>query len=153
MELFCAYFTSHRVIHFFYSVVSLKTNTLYVTVTKLKYKKKLMTLWPLTADIDLQPFIIRWKICSHFSFVRVLLKRRIRTYLHICLYENLRSFSRHYSMSSPMFWRGDQMKAFVFLSIALVRDKSLLESWGTTFHPDWQPPLIFVWFTSKSHSH
>ena len=22
--------------------------------------------------------------------------------------------------------------------------KSLLESWGTTFLPDWQPPLIFV---------
>ena len=29
------------------------------------------------------------------------------------------------------------------------RGKSLLESWGTTFLPDWQPPLIFVWFTSK----
>ena len=32
------------------------------------------------------------------------------------------------------------------------RGKSLLESWGTTFLPDWQPPLIFVWFTSKSHA-
>ena len=35
----------------------------------------------------------------------------------------------------------------------LARGKSLLESWGTTFLPDWQPPLIFVWFTSKSHEH
>ena len=25
--------------------------------------------------------------------------------------------------------------------------------WGTTLHPDWQRPLIFVWFTSKSHEH
>ena len=33
------------------------------------------------------------------------------------------------------------------------RGKSLLELWGTTFLPDWQPPLIFVWFTSKSHEH
>ena len=31
------------------------------------------------------------------------------------------------------------------------RGKSLLESWGTTFLFDWQPPFIFVWFTSKSH--
>ena len=31
------------------------------------------------------------------------------------------------------------------------RGKSLLESWRTTFLSDWQPPLIFVWFTSKSH--
>ena len=30
-------------------------------------------------------------------------------------------------------------------------DKSLLESWVTTFLPDWQPPLIFVWFTSKPY--
>ena len=26
----------------------------------------------------------------------------------------------------------------------------LLELWGTIFLPDWQPSLIFVWFTSKS---
>ena len=32
-------------------------------------------------------------------------------------------------------------------------DKSLLELKGTFFLPDWQPPLIFVWFTSKSHEH
>ena len=31
--------------------------------------------------------------------------------------------------------------------------KSLLESWVTTFLPNWQPSLIFVWFTSKSHEH
>ena len=35
----------------------------------------------------------------------------------------------------------------------LPRGQSLLESWVTTFLPDWQPPLIFVWFTSKSHEH
>ena len=35
--------------------------------------------------------------------------------------------------------------------LLFTRGKSLLESWGTTFLPDWQPPLIFVWFTSKSH--
>ena len=34
-----------------------------------------------------------------------------------------------------------------------IRGKSLLELWGTTFLPDWQPPSIFVWFTSKSHEH
>ena len=28
------------------------------------------------------------------------------------------------------------------------RGKLLLESWGTTFIPDWQPPLIFVWLRS-----
>ena len=33
------------------------------------------------------------------------------------------------------------------------RGKSLLELWPTSFLPDWQPPLIFVWFTSKSHEH
>ena len=32
----------------------------------------------------------------------------------------------------------------------LTRGKSLLEPWGNTFLPDWQPPLMFVWFTSKS---
>ena len=32
----------------------------------------------------------------------------------------------------------------------LTRGKSLLESWGSTFLPVRQPPLIFVWFTSKS---
>ena len=29
------------------------------------------------------------------------------------------------------------------------RGKSLLELWGTTFLPDWQLPLIFVWFISN----
>ena len=43
---------------------------------------------------------------------------------------------------------------FIFHDICLFfRCKSLLESWGTTFFPDWQPALIFVWFTSKSHEH
>ena len=31
------------------------------------------------------------------------------------------------------------------------RGKSLLELRVTAFLPDWQAPLIFVWFTSKSH--
>ena len=35
----------------------------------------------------------------------------------------------------------------------VIRGKSLLESWGTTFLHDWQPPLIFVWFPLKSHEH
>ena len=35
----------------------------------------------------------------------------------------------------------------------LARGWSLLESWVTTFLPDWQPPLIFDWFTSKSHEY
>ena len=34
-----------------------------------------------------------------------------------------------------------------------IRGKSLLKSWDTTLLPNWQPPLIFVWFTSKSHEH
>ena len=29
------------------------------------------------------------------------------------------------------------------------RGKSLLELWVTNFFPDWQPPLIFVWFISN----
>ena len=29
------------------------------------------------------------------------------------------------------------------------RGNSFLESWSTTFHPDWQPPLIFVFFYFK----
>ena len=29
------------------------------------------------------------------------------------------------------------------------RGKSLSELWITTFLPDWQPPLIFVWFLSN----
>ena len=37
--------------------------------------------------------------------------------------------------------------------IDTLRGKSLLESWVTTFLPDWQPPLIFIRFTSKSHEH
>lgn len=96
-------------------------NALCVVVSKLEYKK-LITLCDLrlqiAALIDLQPFIIsRWKIFSHFSFDRAnCWKGR---YSVCSTYENLRSFSRHYSMSSSMFWRGDQMKALVFLSIAL----------------------------------
>ena len=36
---------------------------------------------------------------------------------------------------------------------AALEANHLLEFSGTTFLPDWQPPLIFVWFTSKSHEH
>ena len=36
-------------------------------------------------------------------------------------------------------------KSRCFMSVRT--GKSLLESGGTTFLPDWQPPLIFVWFT------
>ena len=34
-----------------------------------------------------------------------------------------------------------------------IRGKSLLELGDTTFLSDWQPPLIFISFTSKSHEH
>ena len=37
--------------------------------------------------------------------------------------------------------------------IEITRGKSPLESWVTIFLADWQPPLIFVQFTSKSHEH
>ena len=37
------------------------------------------------------------------------------------------------------------------LQIEPVRGKSLFELWVSTFLPDWQSTLIFVWFTSKSH--
>ena len=43
-----------------------------------------------------------------------------------------------------------EMVLFLFFQ---TRGKSLLELWGTTFILDWQPPLIFVWFTSKSDEH
>ena len=33
------------------------------------------------------------------------------------------------------------------------RGKSLLELWDTSFLSDWQPHLIFVWLTLKSHEH
>ena len=39
------------------------------------------------------------------------------------------------------------------LTVMDSRGKSLLELWGITFLPDWQLPLTFVWFTSKSHEH
>ena len=35
---------------------------------------------------------------------------------------------------------------FIF---TITRGKSLLESWGTTFLPDWQTPLIFAWIFSN----
>ena len=41
----------------------------------------------------------------------------------------------------------------IFARSVSTRGKSLLELWVTTFLPDWQPPLIFVRFTSKSHEH
>ena len=37
----------------------------------------------------------------------------------------------------------------IFATNVESRGKSLLESWRTTFLPDWQPPLIFVWFISN----
>ena len=41
----------------------------------------------------------------------------------------------------------DQSTNYFFNSVT--RGKSLLESWVTTFLPDWQLPLIFVRFISK----
>ena len=38
---------------------------------------------------------------------------------------------------------------FCIVILNLPRGKSLLELWLTTFLPDWQPPLIFVWFISN----
>ena len=42
---------------------------------------------------------------------------------------------------------------FIIWHVCRGRGKSLLELWVTTFLPGWQPPLIFIWFTSKSHEH
>ena len=47
-----------------------------------------------------------------------------------------------------------QTRVIYFFSQKIVlkikaRGKSLLESWGTTFLPDLQPPLIFLQFISK----
>ena len=45
-------------------------------------------------------------------------------------------------------------RCFIGKSYCLeTRGKSHIESWGTTFLPEWQPPLTFVWFTSRSHEH
>ena len=41
----------------------------------------------------------------------------------------------------------------IMMKYFMTRGKSLLESWVTTFLPDWQPPLIFVWITSKLNEH
>ena len=50
---------------------------------------------------------------------------------------------------NPEKWVGSRDK----ILCEPTRGKSLLESWGTTFLPDWQSTLIFVIFTSKSHQH
>ena len=48
----------------------------------------------------------------------------------------------------PRFLMTDAAATNTWLVCSLLnRGKSLLESWGTTFLSDWQPPLIFVWFT------
>ena len=48
---------------------------------------------------------------------------------------------------------GNELHIYLLIYWDFFRGKSLLESWVTTFLPDWQLPLIFVWFTSKSHEH
>ena len=47
----------------------------------------------------------------------------------------------------PSFLARAQVNSYI------IRGKSLLESWGTTFLPNLRPPLIFVLFISKSHQH
>ena len=42
-----------------------------------------------------------------------------------------------------------QITIYVGTYYSYTRGKSLLELWVTTFHPNWQPPLIFVWFMSN----
>ena len=48
------------------------------------------------------------------------------------------------TLGLKVYWK------FAFQFSSTSTDKSLIESWGTTFLSDWQPSLIFVWFTSKS---
>ena len=40
----------------------------------------------------------------------------------------------------------------VFRTFQIPRGKSLWESWGTTFLPNWQPPLIFNWRNWRNKS-
>ena len=69
--------------------------------------------------------------------------------------------AHYYIQSSLLFkwitkWLNKQpysssVQVVISFSFQTSRGKSLLESWGTTFLADWQPPLILVSFTSKSH--
>ena len=55
-------------------------------------------------------------------------------------------FSELLNEYSPFISTTHRYLLFLYLNY---RGKSLLESWVTTFLPDWQPPLIFVRFISN----
>ena len=66
--------------------------------------------------------------------------------------KRLMAFIRNDSISSAISSRLSTSESMESeKGMILHRGKSFLELWVTTFLPDWQPPLIFVWFTSKSH--
>ena len=66
---------------------------------------------------------------------------RLLNLLHVCMYVACRCFH-------------SSLQAYIDISLTSQnlnsRGKSLLESRGATFLPDWQPTSIFVWFASKS---
>ena len=56
-----------------------------------------------------------------------------------------------FSINSYFFGTKIMISTMIITSSMIAWGKSLLELCGTTFLPDRQSPLIFGWFTSKSH--
>ena len=75
-----------------------------------------------------------WYVC--FDFVEKIAKQI--EFALSCTYSVFTYFSKHITIQPVMEIYGENIRG---------------KSWGTTFLPDWQPPLIFVWFTSKSREH
>ena len=74
-------------------------------------------------------------------------------YLKSCVDASQQSHSAVGDFLHKLLWT-NETGHFTYSEFSIyTRGKSLLESWGTTFLPDWQPPLIFVLFTWKSYEH
>ena len=107
-------------------------------------------------------------LCAFFSQWKLLLSthqgknninlggkiNKVSTDLHIFqiigLFYNVRTHSFNHFVHCVMRGTAQCWKSAT-KALKCARGKSLLELWGTTFLPEWQPPLIFVWFTSKLH--
>jgi len=122
------------------------------------------------SNVHLKLWTFFWHIFFYFYkkswagfFCLIKMEKNVRKIIQI-FFKKSRFFSRYFQMDiaiiflilnkqKPSIGSHFSCFGFHFLFLSFARGNSLLESWGTTFLPNRQPPLIFVWFTSKSHEH
>ena len=132
------------------SIIKLQLQTIYsLLLVYTCYQNYFLTFQPIKMVHYKYFYMLIYGICN-FS-IKLPLKENyslnLRSVLHNFVYFQLKTCMLHLFQNYIFLIYVRHYR--IFLTIGNIRGKSLLELRVTIFLPDWQLPLIFVWFISN----